>query len=119
MPTILRHATVALLLPLTSACTYVNQQLSPDATPFEARAQNHTLAETFTSVKPVSQQAGEEPINERQITPTTKATAFTGDTNGDGYFVGLAISGGGSRSANFGAPCMFELQRIGLLQRVI
>ena len=36
----------------------------------------------------------------------------------DGFFVGLAISGGGSRSANFGAACMFQLQRVGLLQRV-
>ena len=36
----------------------------------------------------------------------------------DGYFVGLAISGGGSRSAVFGAACMFELERIGILQHV-
>ena len=36
----------------------------------------------------------------------------------DGYFVGVAISGGGSRSANFAAAVMFQLQRIGLLQRV-
>jgi predicted acylesterase/phospholipase RssA len=36
----------------------------------------------------------------------------------NGYFVGLAISGGGSRSANFAAACMFELQRIGFLQNV-
>src|SRR5439155_11665117 len=36
----------------------------------------------------------------------------------DGFFVGLAISGGGSRSANFAAACMFHLQRLGLLQRV-
>jgi len=36
----------------------------------------------------------------------------------NGYFVGLAISGGGSRSANFAAACMFQLQRIGFLQYV-
>jgi predicted acylesterase/phospholipase RssA len=36
----------------------------------------------------------------------------------NGYFVGLAISGGGSRSANFAAACMFQLQRIGFLQNV-
>jgi predicted acylesterase/phospholipase RssA len=35
----------------------------------------------------------------------------------DGYFVGIGISGGGSRSANFAAACMFHLQRLGLLQR--
>src|SRR4051794_39684191 len=108
----------ALICFTTSACTYVNEQLTPAAIPLESRTRNKTLAETFTNVKPVSQQAGEEPINERQITPTTKPTPFTGDTNGDGYFVGLALSGGGSRSANFSAACMFELQRIGLLQRV-
>ena len=54
------------------------------------------------------------------ISPTTsrslaKAADFS-DT--DGYFVGLAISGGGLRSANFGAACMFQLERIGLLQKV-
>jgi predicted acylesterase/phospholipase RssA len=36
----------------------------------------------------------------------------------DGYFVGLAISGGGSRSANFAAACMFQLERLGMLQKV-
>ena len=36
----------------------------------------------------------------------------------DGYFVGLAISGGGLRSANFAAACMFQLERIGMLQKV-
>ncbi len=36
----------------------------------------------------------------------------------DGRFVGLAISGGGSRAANFGAAVMVELQRRGLLDHV-
>jgi len=36
----------------------------------------------------------------------------------DGRFVGLAISGGGSRAANFGAAAMLELQRRGLLEQV-
>jgi predicted acylesterase/phospholipase RssA len=36
----------------------------------------------------------------------------------DGRFVGLAISGGGSRAANFGAAVMLELQERGLLQQV-
>jgi predicted acylesterase/phospholipase RssA len=38
--------------------------------------------------------------------------------NRTGYFVGIAISGGGSRSANFSAACMLQLERIGLLQKV-
>lgn len=36
----------------------------------------------------------------------------------DGRFVALAISGGGSRAANFGAAVMLELQQRGLLQQV-
>src|SRR5205085_12584403 len=40
------------------------------------------------------------------------------DRNGDGCFVGLALSGGGSRSANFSASCMFQLERLGLLEKV-
>jgi predicted acylesterase/phospholipase RssA len=36
----------------------------------------------------------------------------------DGYFVGLALSGGGSRSTNFAAACMFQLQKLGILQRI-
>lgn len=36
----------------------------------------------------------------------------------DGMFVGLALSGGGSRSANFSAAVMLELKRQGILQRV-
>ncbi|HEY7115226.1 MAG TPA: patatin-like phospholipase family protein [Tepidisphaeraceae bacterium] len=44
--------------------------------------------------------------------------ALAGAAANDGYFVGIAISGGGSRSANFSAAVMFELQRLGLLDRV-
>src|SRR5574341_2092746 len=36
----------------------------------------------------------------------------------DDRFVALAISGGGSRAANFGAAVMLELQRRGLLEQV-
>jgi len=36
----------------------------------------------------------------------------------DGRFLALAISGGGSRAANFGAAVMLELQRRGLLEQV-
>jgi predicted acylesterase/phospholipase RssA len=113
-----RLRAIAILLSLATGCTYVNEPLSSGALPTEKRGGNRTLAETFTNVKAVAQETGEESIKERQITPTTKHAPIMGDTNGDGYFVGLAISGGGSRSANFGAACMFELQRIGLLQRV-
>lgn len=36
----------------------------------------------------------------------------------DGRFIALAISGGGSRAANFGAAVMLELQQRGLLEQV-
>jgi predicted acylesterase/phospholipase RssA len=36
----------------------------------------------------------------------------------DGRFVALAVSGGGSRAANFGAAIMLELQQRGLLEQV-
>jgi predicted acylesterase/phospholipase RssA len=36
----------------------------------------------------------------------------------DGCFVGIAISGGGSRSATFSAACIFELQRVGIMRHV-
>ncbi len=35
----------------------------------------------------------------------------------DGRFVGLALSGGGSRAANFSAAVMLELQRLGILEQ--
>lgn len=49
---------------------------------------------------------------------TRSALKIDGDLNNDGFFVGLAISGGGSRSANFAAACMFELQQLGILPAV-
>ncbi len=36
----------------------------------------------------------------------------------DAHFVGMALSGGGSRAAVFSAAVMFEIQRYGLLQQV-
>jgi predicted acylesterase/phospholipase RssA len=77
-----------------SGCAYVNQRLDSVTVPLESRRTNHTRAAT-----------GE-----------TSLGAVDADT--DGYFVGLALSGGGSRSANFAAACMFELQRLGILQHV-
>src|SRR5204862_4269572 len=52
------------------------------------------------------------------IPATGKASSQILDRNNDGYFVGLALSGGGSRSANFAASCMFQLERLGLLDKV-
>jgi predicted acylesterase/phospholipase RssA len=81
---------VALLL---VGCTHPNVRLNPPEVPLEARVHNNTRATLSAALVP------EAP-------------------NNDGYFVGLALSGGGSRSANFSAACMFELQKLGILQRV-
>jgi len=40
------------------------------------------------------------------------------ETRRDGRFIGLAISGGGSRAAVFGGALLLELHRLGLLQQV-
>jgi predicted acylesterase/phospholipase RssA len=99
-------------------CTSLNQRLNPPQLAPEARVKNHTRA--ALGAEPASPAASGGP-REARITPTTTRTpaapANDFDRNHDGYFVGIAISGGGSRSANFAAACMFRLQRLGLLQR--
>ena len=60
-------------------------------------------------------------INEFRLPPAQRMTLEThagSDATERRPFVGLAISGGGSRSANFGAAVMQELDRIGILQHV-
>jgi predicted acylesterase/phospholipase RssA len=78
---------------LTLGCTQKNVRLNAANVPPERRVLNHTLASIT-------------------LAPTTQASRPY-----SGYFIGIALSGGGSRSANFSAACMFQLQRIGLLQR--
>lgn len=52
------------------------------------------------------------------VPDTAGSWKLTDLEQGDGRFVALAISGGGSRAANFGAAAMLELQRRGLLEQV-
>ncbi len=60
-----------------------------------------------------------EPRPEGTVPPQTAASwKLTDLETQDGRFVALAISGGGSRAANFGAAVMLELQDRGLLQQV-
>jgi predicted acylesterase/phospholipase RssA len=48
----------------------------------------------------------------------TRASQNIGDAaTRDGMFIGVALSGGGSRAANFGAGVMFELDRLRILER--
>jgi predicted acylesterase/phospholipase RssA len=90
--------TSVLFLLLLSSCTHVNKPLNDESTPVERRTLNATRA-SFTHTIP----------------PTTRPATLPRD---DGFFVGVAISGGGLRSANFSAAVMFQLQKLGLLDRV-
>lgn len=97
-----------LLSLLLAGCTHVNEPLSHQNIALENRGKNNTRASM-----------GAEPtrVTDPNLEDAAQATTVPA-TMGDGYFVGLALSGGGSRSANFSAACMFELQRIGLLRQV-
>ncbi len=60
-----------------------------------------------------------EHTSERTVIVETAASwNMTDLETQDGRFIGLAISGGGSRAANFGAAVMLELQQRGLLDQV-
>jgi predicted acylesterase/phospholipase RssA len=87
-----------LIANLGGGCTFVNEPLNPMDTPVDARRSNHTHAALLRS--------------------SDAAPPAAPPSANDGWFVGLAISGGGSRSANFSAAVMFELQRLGLLDKV-
>ena len=113
------RAALALLLTLTAGCSEYNRPLNPLKLPLEARRGNHTRAATFARVRPLLDDSAD------RIRPDTAPADGPADVrrppappDADGCFVGLAVSGGGSRSANFAAACMFQLQRLGLLQRV-
>jgi predicted acylesterase/phospholipase RssA len=87
--------TLVLALLGIGGCTHVNARLNDAQSSLESRKRNLTRA----ALRP-------------RIGDDAPAR------NDDGYFVGLALSGGGSRSANFSAACMFELERLGILDHV-
>jgi len=93
-------------------CTNVNVALNSPDVPLESRARNHTRATTGGEVSPPQTQPSAPNISADVTAPVRVVP------DDDGYFVGLALSGGGSRSANFSAACMFELQRLGILRHV-
>jgi predicted acylesterase/phospholipase RssA len=99
--------------------TSVNTPLNSNRIPYESRATNATRAATLAGVAP-PQAAGTTRVRPPGSADTTASPPRAGgpDTVADGFFVGLALSGGGSRSANFSAACMFQLERLGLLSRV-
>jgi predicted acylesterase/phospholipase RssA len=103
---------------LVAGCAPPNRALNPLTLPLEQRAKNHTRAAIGAELVPLD---ARQPT--RRIRPAARPAELAqaephAPDDHDGYFVGLAISGGGSRSANFAAAAMFQLQRLGMLQRV-
>src|SRR2546423_5512301 len=95
---------------LLCGCKYANKPLNSVNRPLEARVKNRTRAALGASISPVSSALTPG------IAPTTLPNPPT-VRDDDGYFVGISISGGGSRSSVFAAACMFQLQQLGLLQK--
>lgn len=102
----------ALSLLVVVGCTHKNVRLNPPEVPLEARRVNHTRAATGAPVTPPQAHPSAPNVKSDQSDDSPR------EAEGDGCFVGLALSGGGSRSANFSAACMFELQRLGILKHV-
>ncbi len=106
------HVVAGIAVTLTG-CSHANRRLNAADVQLEARVRNHTRASLLASdIEPLGART------ERRIRATTEPAPASETSDADGYFVGLALSGGGSRSANFSAACMFQLERFGLLQRV-
>ena len=102
--------TVALAAALACGCTFANKPMNDARVPLESRTLNATRSGTFLEAAPTNAN-----IEADALRPTTR-TSTAPIVDRDGYFVGIAVSGGGSRSANFAAACMFQLQRLGVLQ---
>jgi predicted acylesterase/phospholipase RssA len=120
--TAVRHALVVLLL-WASGCSNANVALSPASVLPGERAKNHTRSAVFANVSLPQESTSSRVQSDRTVGPIEspqtapdQIPALPKDKNE--VFVGLALSGGGSRSANFAAACMFQLQRTGLLQHV-
>lgn len=103
-----------------AGCGVSNRPLNDARTPLESRVQNETrstVSAEFGLLQPdegkMSLSGGNpNPVPTSQPVPTGRPADY------DGTFVAVAISGGGSRSANFSAGCLFELQKVGILPYV-
>jgi predicted acylesterase/phospholipase RssA len=100
---------------MSPGCTSLDQPLNGSSVPLEARRHNQTRAEL--SAQPPEPSSS----HDTTIRPATGPAGAVDDAGvgpaHDGFFFGISISGGGSRSANFSAACLFQLQKLGLLQR--
>lgn len=115
----------AMWLVVMLGCTSVNQPLNPPTMAIEKRSLNQTRADLHARIAPFDSRGDTviRPSRWGQVLGVSELLSTTRPSTGkdpreDGYFVGIAISGGGSRSANFSAGCLFQLQRIGLMDHV-
>jgi NTE family protein len=60
-----------------------------------------------------------EPLPPKQadVAPTRASQNLTLDELPNGVFIGIAMSGGGSRAANFSTAVLLELEKLGILQK--
>src|SRR2546428_13545259 len=116
-----RLLVLLLLSVATAGCserlTSLNWPLNSNRIPSEYRASNRTRAATLAEV--ASPEALETPRVRAPGRRSPEPPPGPGgpDTNPDGFFVGLALSGGRPPRANFSAPCIFQLERLRPLQR--
>lgn len=101
-----------LVVSASAGCTFANRRLNQPGVLFERRVQNRTYAVTGVRTAPLAAR------DDVWLRSEDASLDVNPDVRPDGCFVGLALSGGGSRSANYSAACMFQLQRLGVLQRV-
>ena len=119
----LRLTVRVVVLVLVGGCTNANVPLNAPQLPLERRIANATRAAVFADVHSIPRPAAPPTSSDSTITSGPDALRRTTHQplpplDQDGVFVGLCLSGGGSRSANFSAACMFQLERVGLLQKV-
>ncbi len=108
---------IVILCALVTGCTYVNKPLNSVKLPLEARVKNNTRAVLGAPII-LSQSTTQPDDSITQAEISDEPQDLGADRNHDGYFVGLSLSGGGSRSSNFAASIMFQLQRLHLLDKV-
>lgn len=110
-----------MLLIVVAGCTNANVELNRADLRLEDRRTNQTRAAVFARVRPLGIWSAAPTTQDVAVLPTSAPVRSPGQSlpfDRDGCFIGLALSGGGSRSANFSAACMFQFERLGLLQKV-
>ena len=91
------HFVLLLAALLVVGCSHINVQLNDPHLLLEQRAKNQTRAAVFADVLPPGSQVPPSMLHsEKAVHPPDQFRGAPPDA--DGYFVGVALSGGGSRS---------------------